>query len=64
LEAKIAALEAEREVQKKEFAWLLDQGQSRKQAVLGARAAIRESRGLAVQNPENNVRPNGRGGAL
>jgi circadian clock protein KaiC len=64
LEAKIAALEAEKEVENKEFASLIGQGRARKQAVLGTREAMRESRGVAIENPAANARPNGRGGAL
>ena len=61
LEAKIAALEAEKEAQNREFALLMGEGQARKEALLGTRNAIRASRGMVVENSDKVTRPNGRG---
>jgi circadian clock protein KaiC len=64
LEAKIAALQAEKEAGEKELAAVLGEGEAQKNALLSQRDAIRRSRGMIVGSSGKSQQPNGSQGKL
>ena len=61
-EAKIAALEAERNGYRKELDSVVEQDVIRRRLAVGDRAEMRASRGMAVNGPVKEQRPDGRKG--
>jgi circadian clock protein KaiC len=60
LEAKIAALQAEKEAGEKELAAVIGEGEVQKNALLSQRDAIRRSRGMIVGSSGRSQQPDGR----
>jgi circadian clock protein KaiC len=64
LEAKIAALEAEKEAGEKELASMVGEGEAQRKTMLAQRDAIRRSRGMMIESSARSQQPNGREGKL
>jgi circadian clock protein KaiC len=60
VDAKIAALEAEKEFQEKELAAILNENAARQEGMVREREELRRSRGAIDQGSATDSRPNGR----
>lgn len=61
LEAKLAALQAEKEASERELAAVVGESEAQKKALSVQRDAVRRSRGMIVDSSTKSQQPNGRG---